>query len=91
MNRRQSAIRKKGTGIESATRLLVVIVLAVTYLKIPLQMRLDRQTVTGQAASYIEGFTVEKKFDLLDRGVINLLAEFGHSAQNSLGSMMEFP
>jgi len=39
----------------------------------------------------VKGFTVKKKLDFLDRSVINLLAEFGHSSQNVLGSMMEFP
>jgi len=68
-----------------------MIVLTVTYLKIPLQVRLYRQTVTGQATSYIEGLSVKKKLDFLNRSVINLLAEFGYSTQNGLGSMMEFP
>jgi hypothetical protein len=68
-----------------------MILSAVTDLKIPLQVRLYGQAATGQAAGYIEGFTVVKKLDFLDRGVVNFLAEFGHSTQDCLGSMMEFP
>jgi hypothetical protein len=54
-------------------------------------VRLYRQPVTGYAASYIEGFTVKKKLDFLDRSVVNLLAEFGNLTQNGSGCMMEFP
>ena len=50
-------------------------IFTVTYLKIPLQVRLDRQTAAGQAASHIEGFTVEKKLGFIGGSVINLLAE----------------
>jgi hypothetical protein len=68
-----------------------MLVFGVTYLKIPLQVRLYWQSMPRYAASYIEGFAVEKKLNFLDSGRINLLAELGHSSQNRWGSMMEFP
>lgn len=68
---------------------LFMIFLAVTYLKIPLQARFQGQRVSGQTASYVEGFAVEEKLDFLDRGVVNFLAEFGHSIQNGWGSTMK--
>ena len=42
-------------------------------------------------SGYIERFTMKKKLGFRDRSVVNLLAEFGHSTQDGLGSMMEFP
>jgi hypothetical protein len=69
---------------------LVLLALAVTDLKIPLQVPFDGQAATGYSASHIEGLTVEKKLGFLDRGFINLLAELGYSGQDGSGRMMEF-
>jgi hypothetical protein len=66
-------------------------ILTVTYLKIPHQMRLQRQLPARQAASYIEGFPMVKELGLFDRSILHLLAKPGHLAHDAWGSAMEFP
>lgn len=82
---------KSSVTILKIQSIFVAVALTVTYLKIPLQERIYRQSVTGYTTSYIERFVVEKKLDFLDRSSINLFAEFGHLTQNGSGSIMEFP